>query len=116
MPILENFEEFLRREFARLDGKKKIAFISDVADALKFLFDYHVVHRDMKLNNLLIDAAGRIILSDFGFALQTEDMKMHILPTGIGRQSTAFGSKNQTPQSASVKRSDFGRLQQTTIF
>ena len=86
MPILENFEEYLRREFARLDVKKKIAFISDVADALKFLFDYHVVHRDMKLNNLLIDAAGRIILSDFGFALQTrEDMKMHILPTqGLG--------------------------------
>src|SRR3990167_3229308 len=79
MPILESFEEYLRREFSRLGIKKKIAFISDVASALKFLFDYNVVHRDMKLNNLLIDSAGRIILSDFGHALQTQDDKKMLI-------------------------------------
>ena len=66
MPILESFDVFFKREFRKLTVSHKFAFISDIISGLLFLFSHHVVHRDMKLNNLLINSAGRIIITDFG--------------------------------------------------
>jgi serine/threonine-protein kinase len=40
----------------------------DVADALAYLHDLGVVHRDVKVSNVLLDEAGRAHLADFGIA------------------------------------------------
>ena len=66
MPILESFEVFFNREFKNVRVNEKLAFIADILSGLVFLFENDVVHRDMKLNNLLINSTGRIIISDFG--------------------------------------------------
>lgn len=81
MPIFESFEVFLKREFSRLSLKDKFGFISDIINGVEFLFNHDVVHRDLKLNNLLINTSGRIIISDFGCSTQlAPDKTIYIAP------------------------------------
>lgn len=53
-------------------------YSSEIALAVKFLHDKGVVHRDIKLENVIIGSDGHCKLTDFGlskFLDQTEDMK-----------------------------------------
>jgi serine/threonine protein kinase len=45
-----------------------VALGRDVADALAYLHQLGVVHRDVKLSNVLLDEQGRAHLADFGIA------------------------------------------------
>ena len=82
MPILESFHDFFKREFEKLTITNKLAFISDIISGLMFLFENDVVHRDMKLNNLLVNPNGRIIISDFGHAKKLSPKKTVYIPPG----------------------------------
>ncbi len=46
-----------------------IVYIKQVADALQYAHDRHVIHRDIKPENLLLNERQEIMLSDFGLAL-----------------------------------------------
>jgi serine/threonine protein kinase len=37
---------------------------------LKFVHDIHVIHRDIKSDNLLLSSDGEIKLADFGFTAE----------------------------------------------
>ena len=39
-------------------------------EGLKFLHDRHVIHRDIKSDNILINMDGEVRLADFGYAVQ----------------------------------------------
>ena len=83
MPLLECFQVFFDREFKNIGVSEKLTFIGDVLSGLVFLFENHVVHRDMKLNNLLINSNGRIIISDFGCSTKLAPNKtIYIAPGG----------------------------------
>ena len=56
------------RGFA-LPPEKVVHYITQVADALQYAHDHHIVHRDVKPENLLLTAPHHIVLSDFGIAL-----------------------------------------------
>ena len=65
-----------------------VALGRDVADALAYLHDVGVVHRDVKLSNVLLDAAGRAHLADFGIAwLARGDEDGMVLKGGGSRAS-----------------------------
>ena len=49
-----------------LDETMVAAFYSDLRSAMQYLHGEGVVHRDIKLENVLIDSEGRAVLSDFG--------------------------------------------------
>ncbi len=42
--------------------------ISEVADALQFLHENGILHRDVKPQNLLLENSGKVVLTDFGLA------------------------------------------------
>ena len=44
----------------------------EIANCFLFLFNNYIVHRDVKLDNLLISEDDRIILSDFGESIKTD--------------------------------------------
>ena len=46
-----------------------VTYITMVASALQYAHDRHLVHRDIKPDNLLIGSANEILLSDFGIAV-----------------------------------------------
>ncbi|KAI6678654.1 hypothetical protein NL676_039450 [Syzygium grande] len=59
-------------------------FTRQIVNALKYLHDQKVVHRDIKCANILVDASGSVKLADFGMA---EAIKMSAAQTVKG---TAF--------------------------
>ena len=51
------------------------SYLIQVCSALAFCKSRRVIHRDLKLENLLIDAYGEVKLSDFGWSIHYKDSK-----------------------------------------
>ena len=67
-----------------LQPMKVLQWFHHLLKGLAFLESQHVVHRDLKLDNLLIDEKGRVIISDFGKAVLLDET-MQIPYTFPGR-------------------------------
>jgi serine/threonine protein kinase len=50
------------------------SYLREIADALDYVHQQGVVHRDIKSSNVLLDAEGRPYLTDFGIARTTTDI------------------------------------------
>jgi serine/threonine-protein kinase len=76
--------ETLKQRIARdgaLDPQEAIAYAIEVARGLAVAHGRQMVHRDIKPQNILIDAEGRAKLTDFGISRQLEEDGM----TATGR-------------------------------
>lgn len=75
-----------------------VALGRDVADALAYLHQLGVVHRDVKLSNVLLDEHGRAHLADFGIAsLAPGDEDGLVLRGGGSRASMSPEQRNGAP-------------------
>ncbi|MAB81944.1 MAG: hypothetical protein CMJ24_00725, partial [Phycisphaerae bacterium] len=59
---------FFGRPGRRLDDQLAKRLIFQVAQGIKYLHDRHIVHRDIKLENLLLDENSVVKIIDFGFS------------------------------------------------
>jgi serine/threonine protein kinase len=57
-----------KRPGRRLDDQVAKRIIFQVAQGIKYLHDRHIVHRDIKLENLLLDDNNTVKIIDFGFS------------------------------------------------
>ncbi|MBI1968181.1 MAG: protein kinase [Gemmatimonadetes bacterium] len=60
--------EDLLKEQPRLPLKQTIEILAQVADALDYAHEHKVIHRDIKPANVMLDARGRVVVTDFGIA------------------------------------------------
>jgi tRNA A-37 threonylcarbamoyl transferase component Bud32 len=63
----ETLKDRIRR-FGRLPVGESVAYAIEIARALGFAHAHHIVHRDVKPQNVLIDEEGSAKVTDFGIA------------------------------------------------
>ncbi|MCG6118231.1 MAG: protein kinase [Aquimonas sp.] len=90
-------DTLLRHASARsLDLRARVELLAQIADAVAYAHARLVVHRDLKPGNVMIDAAGRPRLLDFGIAKLLEDSGEDTLTgTGVRVLSPAYAAPEQ---------------------
>ena len=68
----EDLQKRLRR--SGLSIRDSVVLIASLAEALDFVHERGVVHRDIKPGNILLDRSGTPFLTDFGLALHDTDV------------------------------------------
>lgn len=91
-----------------LDAHEALTIARQVAEALGFAHAAGVVHRDIKAENVLVDATGRAVITDFGIARVGEAQPLTATGTVLG--SVYYMSPEQVTGEALDGRSDLYAL------
>jgi len=97
------------QEDGPFDAERAERVIRDVAGALAFAHANGVVHRDVKPENVFLDAAsGRALLSDFGIAHSADESRLTMTGAAIG--TPAYMAPEQIDGRPANARSDLYSL------
>lgn len=78
-----------------------LGIVRQVLAALELTFEYHIVHRDIKPDNVLIDRHGRVRLVDLGLAKEV-DANLSLTRTGAVMGSPYYIAPEQAANSKAV--------------
>lgn len=73
---------------------KKLEYIQDLCEAIKFIHSKDVIHRDIKPENILIDN-DKVVLADFGIA--------HFKDSTLTMKGDLLANRNYTPPELRIK-------------
>lgn len=71
----------LSRTAVRLSWRRRLLIARDALEALVYLHEQDLIHRDIKSENILVDDDWRCVLCDYGFARRKSDKAMTICGT-----------------------------------
>ncbi len=76
----------LRQRYARgtqVPLARIVQYVNQVASALAYAHEENLVHRDVKPDNMLLDAKGNVLLSDFGISIASQSMRYSTQPAAM---------------------------------
>ena len=79
------------RQRGGISNEQAMRWFRELSDELRYLHAHGIVHRDVKLENVLVDAAGHAVLSDFGISRIFDDKlrsRLDVTTTFIEGQTT----------------------------
>ena len=93
-----DLEEVVRNVQIDLTPAHIKSFMAQLLAATQYMHERWVLHRDLKPNNLLIDARGVLKVTDFGLARTFGDLEARMTPTSVTRwyrpPELLYGSRN----------------------
>jgi serine/threonine protein kinase len=98
----------LGKSFRTEPLRRRVELVRDAARAVGFAHTQGVVHRDLKPDNMLLDATGRLRVTDFGLA-KTETSE-HLTRTGAALGTPGYMSPEQMTGSPAGPPSDVWSL------
>ena len=101
------------QDHGAMDSEEVRRILSEVADALAYAHKRNVVHRDIKPDNILLDAdSGRAMVTDFGIARALTDKNdSRLTATGMAIGTPAYMSPEQSAGESDIDgRSDLYSL------
>ncbi|KAK8861317.1 hypothetical protein IAR55_002136 [Kwoniella newhampshirensis] len=78
----ELFEYILANKYLKERDAQKL--FAQLVSGVDYLHKKHIVHRDLKLENLLLDKHRNIIITDFGFANRFDQEQDDLMATSCG--------------------------------
>ncbi|MFO0599179.1 MAG: protein kinase [Myxococcaceae bacterium] len=72
------------KEKKRLVATEALPLLRQLAEVMEYLHSRGVVHRDLKPDNLMIDAAGHLTLVDFGISSETGVTRLTLPGVAVG--------------------------------
>jgi tRNA A-37 threonylcarbamoyl transferase component Bud32 len=103
----ENLKQRIKR-LGPLDPQEAIAYAIEIANGLAVAHARKLIHRDVKPQNVLIDAEGRAKVTDFGIARQLE--QTGVTDTGRVLGTTDYVAPEQAMGKGADQRSDIYSL------
>lgn len=73
MPYMDGGTLRARVRRSPVSLKQACSYLRDIADALDYMHQQGIIHRDIKSSNVMLDADGRCYLADFGIARSESD-------------------------------------------
>ncbi|MBK7145492.1 MAG: serine/threonine protein kinase [Xanthomonadales bacterium] len=94
MPLIEGEPATRHCDARRLSLRERVALIARVCEAVQAAHQALIVHRDLKPSNLLVDAAGRPHVLDFGIA-KLLDQSDDVTHTAAQLMTPAYAAPEQ---------------------
>ncbi|MEM9949155.1 MAG: CHASE2 domain-containing protein [Cyanobacteria bacterium P01_D01_bin.36] len=82
------------KQVGKLTEEQAIALLKDVLPVLNFIHDNHVVHRDLKPDNLIRRRNGEVVLIDFG---AVKEIRTHLITGERTGLTIGIGTQGYTP-------------------
>ena len=83
--VMEYLEGITLKEVRKpLRVEMAVWLLRPIGEALEYVHDHGILHRDVKPSNIMITATKKVMLTDFGIAKWLEDPSDQFMLTGTG--------------------------------